>query len=319
VLTQDSGTAADLANLARQWFAARGVKAEPKQALLSEAGKSWFRTHTVGEPPASVPLLTTPGGTWAFPFLAKDGDSASFLAGAATNAGKPDIPETELTVAVYCEPAKPPAAGKIGDMASALGGGTDAGPKRFVLWNGRLPNSVLSRDAADLFYVESGTSRDRIVRARLESAGGIVTGTTGFNPAKWKPVREEITIRFPGGKPLPPAVRELRDGKLGDIIHSLALIAPDLPAPAAEALAQLWREQKPAECPDRPSIVRWLARAKIASFVGRSVYPGGPAVCRGARPGRRFRPQGGRQFQRHRREAFVRRQGHLEPVLPHRR
>jgi Mg-chelatase subunit ChlD len=266
VLTQDSGTAADLANLALQWFAARGVTAEPKQAKLSEAGKSWFRAHAAGEPPASVPLLTTPQGTWAFPFLAKDGDAATFLAGAATNAGKADIPETELIVAVYCESAKPTAAGKIADMASALGGGA-AGPTRFILWSGRLPNSALSRDAVDLFYVESGPSRDRIVRARLESAAGVVTGPTGFNPAEWKPVREELTIRFLGGKTLPPAVRELHDGKLGDIFHSLALVAPDLPTPAAETLARLSHEQKPAERPDGPSIVRWLARAKIAAFL----------------------------------------------------
>jgi hypothetical protein len=33
------------------------------------------------------------------------------------------------------------------------------------------------------------------------------------------------------------------------------------------ALAQLWHDQKPADCPDHPSIVRWLARAKIASFL----------------------------------------------------
>ena len=265
VLTQDSGTAADLANVALQWFVARGFVAEPKQAKLSEAGRSWFRAHAAGEPPASVPLLACPGGTWAFPFLTKDGDSAAFLAGAAANAGKPDIPETELTVAIYCESATPTAAGKIGDMASALGGGA-AGPTRFILWNGRLPNPALSRDAVDLFYVESGPSRERIIRARLESAAGVVTGTTGFNPAEWKPVREEITIRFPGSKP-PPAVRDLKDGKLSDIFHSLALVAPDLPTSAAERLAQLSHDQRPAERPDGPSIVRWLARAKIASFL----------------------------------------------------
>ncbi|HLP10163.1 MAG TPA: hypothetical protein VK178_18520, partial [Opitutaceae bacterium] len=266
VLTQRSGTVADLADLARQWYAARGSAVTAQQAALSDTGKQRLRNQVpFGDLPAQIPLLVTPQGTWAVPFATRDAESATLLAAAAPAAAKPAPSSTQITLSVLCTPLASNAAAKMGDMGSALAGGDGSSERRFVLWNDSIPTAALSRDAVDLFLYETG-DKDPELRAQLEGPGGTVDGKTGLKTLEWKPVREFIEIRTPGQK-VRILERELGETSLAGTLHSLAIAAPDLPADSAAALAQAFAAKKSAEMPNHRSIARWLNRTRIAKFL----------------------------------------------------
>ncbi len=266
VLTQRSGSLSDLADLARHWYAARGLAVTPQQATLSDAGKQLLRAKLpLGDLPAQIPLLATPRGTWAVPFATRDTDSSNLLAAAAPTAAKPAPSSTQLTLTIVCTPLASHAAAKLGDMASALGGGDAGGEKRFVLWNGSLPTAALSRDAVDLFLFETG-GKDPELCAQLEGPDGTVDGKTTFKTLEWKPVRELLEVRTPGQR-VRILERELGEASLAGTLHSLAIAAPDLPADSATALAQEFAARKSAAAPNHRSIARWLNRARLAKFL----------------------------------------------------
>ncbi len=266
VLTQHSGTISDLADLARQWYAAHGIAITAQQAALSDAGTQRLRARIpFGDLPAQIPLLATPQGTWPIPFATRDAESATLLAAGAPTAAKPAPSTTQITVSVLCTPLASNAAAKMGDMGSALAGGSAGGEKRFVLWNESLPTAALSRDAVDLFLFETG-GKDPELRAQLEGPDGTVGGTTGIKILEWNPVRELIEIRTPGQK-VRVLERELGETSLAGTLHSLAIAAPDLPAESAAAFAQAFAAKKSAETPNHRSIARWLNRTRLAKFL----------------------------------------------------
>jgi hypothetical protein len=265
VLTQRSGSPADLAELARQWYAAHGVTAVPMQAALSEAGRQRLRAKLpLGDLPAQIPLLTTPQGTWAVPFALR-GDAATPLLAAPPEAAKSSPTTTAITIAIVCQPKSSTAATKMGDLSSALGGSDANSEQRITLYSGTLSTAALSRDAFDVFFYETGGKEPEI---RLQFAGpdGTVDGKTGIKTRDWKPVREIVEIRTPGQK-VRVLERALGDAPLADTCHTIAIAAPDLPTAAATALAQAWAAQKTAETPNHRSIARWLGRSKIAKFL----------------------------------------------------
>ena len=265
ILTQRSGSPADFAELARQWYAAHGVTTAPMQAALSDAGKQRLRARLpLGDLPGQIPLITTPQGTWAVPFALR-GDEVPPLLTAQPAAAKAEPTSTTITISVACKPIATTAASKMGDMSSALGGGDASGEQRFTLYTGSLPTAALSRDALDVFFYETG-GRDPEIRVQLEGPEGTVDGKSGIKTHDWKPVREVIEIRAPGQK-VRALERELGDAPLADTCHTLAIAAPDLPTPAATALAAAWAAQKTAEVPNHRSLVRWLGRSKIAKFL----------------------------------------------------
>ena len=265
ILTQRSGSSADLAELARQWYAAHGVTAAPMQAALSDSGKQRLRARLpLGDLPAQIPLLTTPQGTWAVPFALR-GDEVTPLLAAAPDPAKADPTTTTITISVACKPTTTTAASKMGDMGSALGGSDAGGEQRFTLYTGTIPTAALSRDALDVFFYETG-GKDPEIRLQLVGPEGTIDGKTGINTRDWKPVREIIEIRTPGQR-VRALERELGDAPLADTCHTLAIAAPDLPTPAATALAAAWAVQKTADVPNHRSLVRWLGRSKIAKFL----------------------------------------------------
>ncbi len=266
VLTQHSGTVSDVAELARQWYAARSVTTTPMQAALSESGKQRLRDHMpFGDLPTQIPLLATPQGTWTVPFATRDADSTILLTAAAPAPTKPAPSTTQITVSVVCTPLASNVAAKMGDMGSALGGGSASNEKRFVLWNDSIPTAALSRDAVDVFLFETG-GKDPELRARLEGPDGAVDGKTSIKTLEWKPVRELIEIRTPGQK-VRILERELGEATLAGTLHSLAIAAPDLPTNSAAALAQAFAAKKSAEMPNHRSIARWLNRTRLAKFL----------------------------------------------------
>lgn len=265
VLTQHSGTVSDLADLARQWYAARGITITAQHAALSDSGKQRLRTQIpFGDLPTQIPLLSTPQGTWAIPFATRDTESATLLA-AAPEAAKPAPSTTQITLSVVCAPLASNAAAKMGDMGSALAGGGGSGERRFVLWNDSIPTAALSRGTIDLFLYETG-GKDPELRAQLEGPDGTVDGKTGVKTLEWKPVREFIDIRTPGQK-VRILERELGEATLAGTLHSLAIAAPDLPADSAAALAQAFAAKKSAATPNHRSIARWLNRTRLAKFL----------------------------------------------------
>jgi Mg-chelatase subunit ChlD len=265
VLTQRSGTIADLAELARQWYAAHGVAVAAMQAALSDAGKQRLRAKLpLGDLPAQIPLLTTPQGTWAVPFALR-GDEATPLLAAAPESAK-SLPATAtITISVACKPKTSTAATKMSDMSGALGGGDAGGETRFTLYNGTLSTASLSRDTLDVFFYETG-GKEPEIRLQLEGPEGTVDGKTGIKTRDWKPVREIVEIRTPGQR-VRPLDRELGEAPLDGTCHTIAIAAPDLPTSAATALAQAWAAQKTAETPNHRSIARWLGRSRIAKFL----------------------------------------------------
>ena len=266
VLTQRSGAVSDLADLARQWYAARGIAVTTQQTALSDSGKQRLRTRIpFGDLPAQIPLIATPQGTWTVPFATRDAESATLLAAAAPTAAKPAPSSTQITVSVLCTPIASNAAAKMGDMGSALAGGGGGNEKRFVLWNDSIPTAALSRDAVDLFLFETG-GKDPELRAQLEGPAGTADGKAGIKTLEWKPVRELIEIRTPGQK-VRVLERELGEAPLAGTLHSLAIAAPDLPADSAAALAQAFAAKKSAEMPNHRSIARWLNRTRLAKFL----------------------------------------------------
>jgi len=266
VLTQHSGAIGDVADLARQWYAARGVTVTAQQAALSDSGKQRLRERIpFGDLPAQIPILATPQGTWTIPFATRDADSATLLAAGAPTATKPAPSATQITVSVLCTPLASNAAAKMGDMGSALAGGGGGNEKRFVLWNDSLPTAALSRDAVDLFLYETG-GKDPELRAQFEGPDGTVDGKAGIKTLEWKPVRELIEIRTPGQK-VRVLERELGEAPLAGTQHSLAIAAPDLPAESAAALAQAFAAKKSTEMPNHRSIARWLNRTRLAKFL----------------------------------------------------
>jgi len=266
VLTQHSGTVSDIADIARQWYAARGIAVTPQQAALSDAGKQRLRAIIpFGDLPAQIPILATPQGTWTVPFATRDTESATLLAAAAPQPIKPAPSTTQITLSVVCTPLASNAAAKMGDMASTLGGGSDSAEKRFVLWSGSIPTAALSRDAVDLYLYETG-GKDPELRAQLEGPDGTVDGKPGLKTLEWKPLRELIEIRTPGQK-VRILERELGEATLAGTLHSLAIAAPDLPADSAAALAQAFAAKKSSTTPNHRSIARWLNRTRLAKFL----------------------------------------------------
>jgi hypothetical protein len=209
---------------------AHGIAITAQQAALSDAGTQRLRARIpFGDLPAQIPLLATPQGTWPIPFATRDAESATLLAAGAPTAAKPAPSTTQITVSVLCTPLASNAAAKMGDMGSALAGGSAGGEKRFVLWNESLPTAALSRDACvDLFLFETG-GKDPELRAQLEGPDGTVGGTTGIKILEWNPVRELIESARPARRSACSKTRELGETSLAGTLHSLAIAAPDLP------------------------------------------------------------------------------------------
>ncbi|HLP00753.1 MAG TPA: hypothetical protein VK163_01920, partial [Opitutaceae bacterium] len=266
VLTQHAGSLADLADLARQWYAARNLAATPQQAALSDGGKQRLRERIpAGDLPAQIPLLSTPQGTWAVPFGTRDADSAALITAAAPAAVKPAPTSTTITIVVACKPTASTAAAQVGNMASALGGGDAGGERKFTLWSGSFPTAALSRDAIDAFFYEVGAKEPEL-RLQLVGPEGTVDGKLGIKTGEWTPVREIIEIRPPGQR-VRVLERELGPAPLAGTCHSIAIAAPDLPADSATALAQAFAASKTAEAPNHRSIARWLNRTRLAKFL----------------------------------------------------
>ena len=263
VLTQHSGTLGDIAELARRWYEAKGIGTTPLRAPLTEAGSTNLRRRCPqGELPRDVALLRTPQGVWAIPFAQKAESVAALLDLAAQQTATPAPETTRVMVSIVCRPAGKNTAQRIGDLADALGGGDGTDETTFNLWNDTFPSADLSNDALDIFHYDD----DGKLALALETIGGRITAKSDVDSREWKPIREIIEIQT-AGMGLQTFTRELGDAPLAGTYHCVGIATPDLPQPAAAALAVEWAKRKTAETPNHRSLVRWLGRAKLATFV----------------------------------------------------
>ncbi len=262
VLTQGHGTPAELAHLARRWFTGHGVATETLSAKLTDKGRTAFSELCPHSPaPETVPLLRTGDATWAFPFARRVDEIASFF----RDAPEPVTVEPtafRVTICITCEPSGKTAASHMADFSAALGGGDAEEESTFTVWDNFLPLAALSRDPLDIFYHEDGGK----LCAMLETVDGRHTARSDVNLREWKPVAESITLYAPG---LPTVVfqRALGGGEIDGTYHCLAIGAPDLPREAASSLAKAWSASRTDEAPNHRSILRWLGRKRIASFL----------------------------------------------------
>ncbi|HQF38053.1 MAG TPA: VWA domain-containing protein [Opitutaceae bacterium] len=262
VLTQGHGTPAELAHLARRWFQEHGAKVETLSAELTDKGRADFAKLCPHAPaPDAVPLLRAGDTTWAFPFARCAEELAGCLAREPEPAA-PDPARVRITVSVTCRPSGKTAASHMADFSAALGGGESDENTSFTLWDDHLPLGTLSRDPLDLFFFEE---RGKLA-AQLEIADERRTVRSDIDLREWQPVAEAITFHGPG---LPNVVfhRDLAGAELDGTYHCLALGAPDLLRDAAAALARTWAAARTAEPPNHRSIVRWLGRQRIATFL----------------------------------------------------
>jgi hypothetical protein len=263
VLTQRSGSLGDIAELARRWYEAKGIGATPLRAPLTAAGAASLQSRCPkGELPREAALLRTPQGIWAIPFAQKAESVAALLDLASQQTAAPAPESTRVMISIVCRPAGKNTAQRIGDIADALGGGDGTDETTFNLWNDTLPTADLSSDTLDIFHYEDA---DKLALV-LETVGGRITAKSEVDSREWKPVREIIEIQT-AGMGLQTFTRELGDAPLAGTYHCVGIATPDLPAAAAAGLAKVWSERKTAEPPNHRSLVRWLGRAKLATFV----------------------------------------------------
>jgi len=263
VLTQHSGSLGDIAELARRWYEAKGVAIVPLRTSLTEAGTASLRRRCPqGELPREAALLRTPQGIWAVPYAQKADAVAALLDLKGQQTAAPSPESTRVTISIVCRPVGKSAAQQMGDFANALGGGESGDETTFSLWNDNIPTADLSRDALDVFHYED----DGKLAVALETVGGRITAKSDVDTREWKPVREAIEIQTAGAV-LQTFTRELGDAPLVGTYHCVGIATPDLPQPAAAALAAEWAKRKSAEAPNHRSLVRWLGRAKLATFV----------------------------------------------------
>ncbi len=266
VLTQGSGTQNDFAELARAWYEARGIATTTLHAGLSKEGEEQLRAkQPFGELPKRVPLLKTPAGTWGLPFCASDAALTPLLAAEPAKDARPSPSTATITISLIARPIGTTAAAAMGNMAAALGGGDVSTDKRFQLWQGTLPLATLSRDPLDVLYFETGGDSPEI-RVHIESLAGSEDGKSGMPTRDWKPVREVIEVRTPGRSPR-LYERELDEAPIDATYHAISIAVPDLPTSAAQVLEKRWAEQRTVEPPNHLSLLRWLGRSKIATFV----------------------------------------------------
>lgn len=266
VLTQGSGTANDLAEIARAWYDARGIATTCLHAGVSKQGEEQLRARQpLGELPKRVPLLKTPTGTWGLPFCVSDAALTPLLATDPAKDTRPSPSTATITISLVAKPVGTTAAAAVGTMATALGGGDVSTEKRFQLWQGTLPLATLSRDPLDVLYYETGGDAPEI-RVHLESLGGSEESKSGMPTRDWKPVREVIEVRTPGRSPR-LYERELGDAPIDATYHAISIAVPDLPTPAAQLLEKRWADRRTPEPPNHFSLLRWLGRSRIATFV----------------------------------------------------
>ena len=263
VLTQRSGSPAELAELARRWYETKGIKVSPLKAPLTEAGRAALRQRWAqGEPPRDAALLRTPDAVWAVPFAQRAESVSSLIDSKALRETTAEPGVARVSISVVCRPLGKNTAAQMRELSNALAGDDSEEESTFSLWNDSLPTATLSRDPLDvLFYEDNGK-----LALQLETVDGRRTAKSDIDTREWKPIRELIEVHAAGAA-ASTFTRELGDAPLDGTYHCVAIGAPDLPPATAASLAKIWAERKTAEPPNHRSLVRWLGRSKIAKFI----------------------------------------------------
>ncbi|HNV69429.1 MAG TPA: hypothetical protein PKO06_07030, partial [Candidatus Ozemobacteraceae bacterium] len=302
LLTQQHGTVEDMRQAVTVWYAERRLPATLKRVALSESGKTEadrlmdleLATTTAAADSSALPAYVCEAGTrtWVLPFCRPIDETASWFEPDTAKRAADELVECDIAVNVVCEPANADQAAAMGDMGSALAGGSGRSAKSFQMFKGRFSCCDLSRDALDLYYTESRLGRTRSLSAIVLGPTGRQEGTTAIDVSSWRPVREEIEVRVRGCPRIDTYVRRLEDEPLTESFHSVAIAAPDISASAALELSAAWQTSKPATLPDAVSILRWASRARLAGFLAAQArYERQSAIALGVRLTRQQHPR----------------------------
>lgn len=275
LFTQGWGTDDDLARAAEVVLTRMGYETERKivkvteqggKALAQNAGISQLKRKEL--PAIGYLDHEKKSHLLVAPFL-KDVTELENLVTVDSNSKPGGDNAVELRVEAEVMPVSGERTQMTGKMAAALAGGDGKQKTRTItLLKIELDREQLSRDPADLVYVEGFDAQGGYYTAVLDGPGGQVAGEGKVYKRTEIVVALKIWLRFRSPVASFEHVRPLAEGEeLTGLFQTLGLNLPDLPQQSAAVLEAALGEASKKGDPDDLSALRWYTHSIMARFL----------------------------------------------------